>query len=438
MRESLQGDFRNLRKGDAVVAFSRVGLHSLKAGIEKATGRRCAIVYGSLPPETRAQQAALFNDPDNDYDYLAASDAIGMGLNLEIKRVVFETATKHDGMQYRTLHIPEVKQIGGRAGRYRTATQDMKASAGTSPPAGSPAAVKWGTAGFVTTMEDEDLKVIQRSFSTDAEPLKTAGILPPTRIIERFSSYFPPQTPLSFMLLRLKELAKISSKFHFCRSDDMIEVADIIQPYPMSISDRCIFLSAPVTLRDFGQKEVLKAFAKCVSDMSGGHLLDIEEINLEVLDADRDTFPGGSSLYLRHLEALHKSITLYLWLSYRYLGIFESQHLAFHVKGLVEEKINDYLEHLNFVPEARLQHARRARQMAEQRRVKQEKVFHGETPSDDLPHHEGPGNWQEEGHEEPLLEDPEEAQTVTPSSERTSGIISTDSNQDQTRAGAQV
>ncbi len=58
MTESLHGDFTNLRKGDAVVAFSRVGLHTLKAGIEASTGRRCAIVYGSLPPETRSQQAA--------------------------------------------------------------------------------------------------------------------------------------------------------------------------------------------------------------------------------------------------------------------------------------------------------------------------------------------------------------------------------------------
>ena len=79
---SLGGDLNNLRKGDAVICFSRVGLHAMKEEIEKITGRRCAIVYGSLPPETRAQQAELFNNPDNDFDYLAASDAIGMGLNL--------------------------------------------------------------------------------------------------------------------------------------------------------------------------------------------------------------------------------------------------------------------------------------------------------------------------------------------------------------------
>lgn len=80
--ESLRGDLRKLRKGDCLVSFSRVNIHTLKNDIEKATGRRAAIVYGSLPAEIRTQQANLFNDPDNDYDFLVASDAIGMGLNL--------------------------------------------------------------------------------------------------------------------------------------------------------------------------------------------------------------------------------------------------------------------------------------------------------------------------------------------------------------------
>ena len=82
MSKSLKGDLKSLRKGDCIVAFSVMDIHALKKQVELDTGRRCAIVYGSLPPETRAQQAALFNDPDNDYDFLVASDAIGMGLNL--------------------------------------------------------------------------------------------------------------------------------------------------------------------------------------------------------------------------------------------------------------------------------------------------------------------------------------------------------------------
>ena len=84
--QSLDGNLNRLRKGDCVVSFSVMGIHALRKQIERNTGRKCAVVYGSLPPETRAQQARLFNDPDNDYDFLVASDAIGMGLNLFVPR----------------------------------------------------------------------------------------------------------------------------------------------------------------------------------------------------------------------------------------------------------------------------------------------------------------------------------------------------------------
>lgn len=82
MSSSLRGDLSNLKKGDCVVAFSKLQIHRLKKQIESQRRKPVAVVYGSLPPEVRAQQAALFNDPDSDYDILVASDAIGMGLNL--------------------------------------------------------------------------------------------------------------------------------------------------------------------------------------------------------------------------------------------------------------------------------------------------------------------------------------------------------------------
>ena len=82
MNTSLKGSLKILRKGDCVVSFSRKGIHALKKEIEQLTNKRVAIVYGALPPEVRVQQARLFNDPDNDYDIIVASDAIGMGLNL--------------------------------------------------------------------------------------------------------------------------------------------------------------------------------------------------------------------------------------------------------------------------------------------------------------------------------------------------------------------
>lgn len=58
-------------------------------------------------------QATMFNDASSEFDVLVASDAIGMGLNLNISRIIFSTMTKFDGTEKRELSIPEVKQIAG-------------------------------------------------------------------------------------------------------------------------------------------------------------------------------------------------------------------------------------------------------------------------------------------------------------------------------------
>jgi len=79
---SLERDLTRIRKGDCIVTFSRTNIFNLKKDIEEKTGLRCAVIYGRLPPEIRAEQAALFNDPHSGFDVLVASDAIGMGLNL--------------------------------------------------------------------------------------------------------------------------------------------------------------------------------------------------------------------------------------------------------------------------------------------------------------------------------------------------------------------
>lgn len=407
-------NYSNLQKGDAVIAFSRVAIHAIKNQIEKLTGRRCAIVYGSLPPETRAQQAALFNDPDNDYDFLVASDAIGMGLNLEIKRIIFEQTHKRTKTGYRQISVSEIKQIGGRAGRYRTARQANESESTTDvngdKTIGKPPP-KTGQPGYVTTLEKADLSVVKQAFSREPEPILSAGIQPPPSVIERFSSYFPPNTPFSYIVSRLRDIARVSPRFHMCGLKEMLAVSDYIQPYPMSVYDRCVFLNAPVYLADKAGVEILQAFARCVSNMEGGELLDIPEIDLELLDTDEAAL-GNSPEHLRRLESLHKTITLYLWLSYRYSGVFRSQNLAFHVKELLEARIDAHLANVSVDTAKRRAKLERIRKEASKSERKKERVLGGDA-SVDGPGHEIPGEWNEEGHEEPLYASPEELEPIT-------------------------
>jgi ATP-dependent RNA helicase SUPV3L1/SUV3 len=372
-KKSLKGDLRRLEKGDAVILFSRVAIHAMKADIEKTTGKRCAVVYGSLPPETRAQQAALFNDPNNDYDFLVASDAVGMGLNLSIKRVIFEATSKHDGIGFRLIKTSEIKQIAGRAGRYKTASDAMKKD--TLEVAGEELMkvdeekkkpVK--NIGLVTTLENFDLPIVKRAMETEVEPLKTAGIFPPANILLRFANYFPPKTPFSYIVLRLHEISSLHPSFHLCRLKEQIEVADLIQPYNLTNMDRIVFMSAPVAIREAGFSDVITEFADCVAKQTGGELLDLQSLNLELLEMDIHAHPQGSKGYLKESEALHKALTLYLWLSYRFAGIFRSQALAFHVKGLVEEKIDQCLGEVHW-DAARRKQLTRLRQKAVEEQV---------------------------------------------------------------------
>jgi ATP-dependent RNA helicase SUPV3L1/SUV3 len=115
--ESLNGDYRKIQKGDCVVAFSKADLFSIKAEIERLTPYKCCLVYGQLPPETRSAQARLFNEDDTGFDVLVASDAIGMGLNLNIRRIIFHTTLKGGKRDQSWIEPGYIKQIGGRAGR---------------------------------------------------------------------------------------------------------------------------------------------------------------------------------------------------------------------------------------------------------------------------------------------------------------------------------
>ena len=98
----------------AVVAFSAAEVYAIAELIRRRRGG-CAVVMGRLSPRTRNAQVALYQDKE--VDYLVATDAIGMGLNMDVNHVGFAGLSKFDGSRPRRLTAPEVAQIAGRAGR---------------------------------------------------------------------------------------------------------------------------------------------------------------------------------------------------------------------------------------------------------------------------------------------------------------------------------
>tara|TARA_B100001029_G_scaffold177084_1_gene181065 strand:+ start:1347 stop:3836 length:2490 start_codon:yes stop_codon:yes gene_type:complete len=99
----------------AIIAFSTEEVYAIAELLRRQKGG-CAIVMGSLSPKTRNSQVALYQS--GDVDYLVATDAIGMGINMDLNSVYFSNLKKFDGKKLRKLNLSEIGQIAGRAGRY--------------------------------------------------------------------------------------------------------------------------------------------------------------------------------------------------------------------------------------------------------------------------------------------------------------------------------
>lgn len=104
----------NVKEKDALIVFSKAACIAVTAKLQ-SIGIKASMIYGNLPYDVRMNEVRRFTEGET--DVVVATDAIGMGLNLPIKRIVFLETRKFDGENVRALNISEIKQIAGRAGR---------------------------------------------------------------------------------------------------------------------------------------------------------------------------------------------------------------------------------------------------------------------------------------------------------------------------------
>ena len=104
-----------IERKSAIIAFSAEEVYAIAELIRRQKGG-AAIVMGSLSPKTRNSQVSLYQS--GDVDFLVATDAIGMGINMDLNNVYFSNLKKFDGKKLRRLRLSEISQIAGRAGRY--------------------------------------------------------------------------------------------------------------------------------------------------------------------------------------------------------------------------------------------------------------------------------------------------------------------------------
>jgi ATP-dependent RNA helicase SUPV3L1/SUV3 len=287
---------------------------------------RCCVIYGALPPDARQLQASLFNTPRTGYNVLSASDAVGMGLNLAIRRVVFTSLSKFDGTQERQLTTAEIKQVAGRAGRY-----------GSRFPTG-----------VVTAMNAEDLDILEDALQQPSDELQTAFVFPSLTQLEMLHSQHPREKLPG--ILRLFAAAAEGSLTHthysYAKHEEVVALAQMLRHLPLSLREAWTFAISPTDPDDVPVASALLTFA---TTYAAQRRVTPASILLPPLVEAR------SEMELQQLEASHRVLDVWLWLSFRFPDAWEGAEDVAERRAQLAQLIDASIRSMGLPREARRQ-----------------------------------------------------------------------------------
>ncbi|AKJ29169.1 helicase-related protein [Caldimonas brevitalea] len=295
---------KSLKKGDAVVAFSRKEVLMLRDQIG-GNGRAVSVIYGALPPEVRRREAERFASGES--HILVATDAIGMGLNLPIRRVLFSTLTKFDGWAERSLDVSEVHQIAGRAGRFGLHEE--------------------GYAGVLQEAEPEALRNLRDLLAkTPRAPRQfKAPVAPSWWHVETIAVRLGRTRLREVLGVFMDQLKLDTAHFQVAELEQMLELADQLDrcATQLSLRERFVYAQAPVDTRTESQVQEFLGWTQ--SHALRGH-------------AGRPWFLDDVDEHSRldQMEQALRSCTLWLWLDQRFHDVY----------GYLEE-VEDLRQRLN-------------------------------------------------------------------------------------------
>lgn len=305
--EGVPANLKKLSRGDAVVAFTRRDVHDLRTRLV-AAGRTVATVYGALGPEVRRAEAARFRN--GEAEILVATDAIGMGLNIgPLRRVVFSTLRKFDGVRERQLNAMEIKQIAGRAGRFGHHDE-----------------------GLVTALQEVGTyaqveNVIRNALNGDAAKLRGKAYVRPNQETVLSASEVLQTDRLGRVLRHLNDtLVAGHPDLRMADMEEMIELASQLDTVDLPILDRLSYSMAPVDGRERLAVELLLDWARQHAREGRVRAPDFA-VNTDLLK----------------LEARVKIATSWLWLSQRYPDIFADVDAVVDLRASLNAKIEEKL-----------------------------------------------------------------------------------------------
>lgn len=277
-----------LQKGDAIIAFSRKDVLTLSARFRQ-WGFSVASIYGALSPEVRRTESKRFNS--GQADILVATDAIGMGLNLPIRRVIFSHIYKFDGIASRPLNMTEVRQIAGRAGRFGI----------------------YDT-GYVNVLEDDEMIHIEHMLSADdTASLDKLPITISFTEIDVIAARLHTRKIAEVLMFHQERTRFEHALFAHAPLSSQIAQALLVDAHApaMSLKDKFIFVCAPVSLNVAFEKDYYLLCLQSVAQSKVRHL-----------HAAPAWLSSDSPKHLEQAELLSHNLSLYAWLSFKFPQFF--------------------------------------------------------------------------------------------------------------------
>ncbi|XP_072942061.1 ATP-dependent RNA helicase SUV3 homolog, mitochondrial [Epargyreus clarus] len=304
VEDSALGSLDHVRPGDCIVCFNKNDIYSVSRAIEQR-GHEVAVIYGSLPPGTKLAQANKFNDPDSSCKVMVATDAIGLGINLSIRRIIFYSLIKpvvnEDGdKEMDVISISQALQIAGRAGRYGSV---------------------WET-GYVTTYKPEDLATLKTLLAKPPDPITQAGLHPTAEQMELYAYHLPHATLSSLMDIFVHLCTVDATLYFMCNTEGFKFLAEMIQHVPLPLRARYVFCCAPINNK---LPFVCATFLKMVRQYSRSEPITKSWLSNTV---EWPLPPPKTIMDLVHLESVFDVLELYLWLSYRFPDMFPDVKLV--------------------------------------------------------------------------------------------------------------
>jgi ATP-dependent RNA helicase SUPV3L1/SUV3 len=301
-----------LKKGDAVVAFSRREVLMLRDQVA-ANGHPVSVIYGALPPEVRRREAERF--AHGHAHILVATDAIGMGLNLPIRRVLFSTLKKFDGVGDRLLNESEVHQIAGRAGRYGMHEE--------------------GFTGVLREAEPTALRTLKDLLPKPPRAPRDfkATVAPNWWHVDTIAKRLHLTQLRAVLNVFVDQLKLDNAHFAVAELDQMLELAEQLDRTAgrLTLKQRFIYAQAPVDTRTEAQ---VQAF------------LDWTHHHATVGKAGTPWFLDEVDEHSRldNMEKALRSCTLWLWLDLRFPGIYGHIDAVIDLRGRLNEGIERHLK----------------------------------------------------------------------------------------------